>query len=87
MPYLILSDIKSLDNLIKDYDKGRCTNNMFFPEDAPTDQLEVKLAALKLLSKSRPDYSAAALVSTRKRKRDGPGMVERPDAEEHVAAV
>jgi hypothetical protein len=66
--HLILSDIKPLNTPIKDSDKGRRTSNMFFPEDALADGLEVKLAALKSLSKSGPDYSAAALVSARKRK-------------------
>lgn len=86
VPHLILSDIKPLNNPVKDSDKGRRTSDMFFPKDAPTDRLEVKLAALKSPAKSRPDYSAAAPVSARKRKRDGPSVVERSDADEDVAA-
>lgn len=86
VPHLTLSDIKPLNNPIRDSDKGRRTSDMFFPEDAPTDRLEVKLAALKSPAKSRPDYSAAAPVSARKRKRDGPGVVEQSDADEDVAA-
>ena len=76
MPYLILSNIKPLNILVKDSDKGRRTSNMFFLEDALIDRLEVKLAALISLSRSRPDYSAASLVSAKKRKRDSLGMVE-----------
>lgn len=87
VPHLILSDIKPLNNPVKDSDKGRRTSDMFFSEDAPTDRLEVKLAALNSPSKSRPDYPAAAPVSARNRKRDGPKMVERSDADEDVAAV
>jgi hypothetical protein len=40
-----------------------------------------------LRSRSKPDYSAAGPVSARKRKRDGSGMVEQPDADGDVAAV
>jgi hypothetical protein len=87
VPHLILSDIKPLNTPIKDSDKGRRTSDMFFPEDAPADGLEVKLAVLKSPSKSRPDYSAAALVSARKRKRDGLGMVEQSNADGDVGAV
>jgi hypothetical protein len=87
VPHLILSDIKPLNTPIKDSDKGRRTSDMFFPEDAPADGLEVKLATLKSPSKSRPDYSAAAPVSARKRKRDGPGMVEQSNADGDVGAV
>lgn len=87
VPHLILSDIKPLNNPVKDSDKGRRTSDMFFPEDAPADRLEVKLAALKSPAKSGPDYSAAAPMSARKRKRDRPGMVEQPDEDEDVATV
>jgi hypothetical protein len=75
MPHLILSDIKSLNIPVKDSDRGRRTSDMFFPEDAPTDHLEVKLAALESLTKLRPDYSTAALMSARKRKRDSLGLL------------
>lgn len=85
--HLILSDIKPLNIPIKDSDKGRRTSDMFFPEDAPTDRLEVKLAALKSPAKSGPDHSAAAQPSARKRKRDGPGVVERVEAGESVEAA
>ena len=87
VPHLILSDIKPLNTPIKDSDKGRRTSDMFFPEDAPTDRLEVKLAALTSPSRPRPDYSAAGPVSVKKRKRDGLGPVEQSDADGDVAAV
>lgn len=91
VPHLILSDIKPLNNPVKDSDKGRRTSDMFFPEDAPADRLEVKLASLKSPAKSGPDYSAAAPVSARKRKRDRPGTVEQSnadaDADDDVAAA
>jgi len=87
VPHLILSDIKPLNIPVKDSDKGRRTSDMFFPEDAPTDRLEVKLAALTSPSRSRPDYSAARPLSAKKRKRDGSGMVEQSDADGVVAAV
>jgi hypothetical protein len=87
VPHLILSDIKPLNSPVKDSDKGRRTSDMFFPEDAPTDRLEVKLATLTSPSGSRLDYSAAAPVSARKRKRDGLGMVEQSEVDEDVSAV
>jgi hypothetical protein len=87
VPHLILSDIKPLNSPVKDSDKCRRTSDMFFSEDAPTDRLEVTLAALASPSRSRPEYSAAAPVSARKRKRDGPGTAEQPDVDGDVAAV
>lgn len=60
---------------------------MFFLENALTDRLEVKLAVLKLLVKSRPDYSTAALVSARKRKRNGLVLLRQPVIGEDVATV
>jgi hypothetical protein len=87
VPHLILSEIKPLNGPVKDSDRGRRTSDMFFPEDAPTDRLEVKLAALTSPSWSRQDYSAAAPVSARKRKRDGRGIVEQFNADGDVAAA
>ena len=85
--HLILSDIKPLNIPVKESDKGRRTSDMFFPEDAPTDRLEVKLAALKSPTKPRPDYSAAAPMSAKKRKRDGLGLPEQSNANDDVAAM
>jgi hypothetical protein len=87
VPHLILSDIKSLNIPVKDSDRGRRTSDMFFPEDAPTDHLEVKLAALESPTKLRPDYSTAASMSARKRKRDGSGLLGQSDANNDVATV
>jgi hypothetical protein len=69
VPYLILSDIKRLNLPIEDSDHGRRTSEMFFPEDAPLDRLEIKLATPK--PSVRPDYSKAGgqTASARKRKR------------------
>ena len=64
MPHLILSDIKPLNILVKDSDKGRRTSDMFFLEDPPTDRLEVKLVAMRSPAKPKPDYSAVVPVST-----------------------
>jgi hypothetical protein len=75
MLYLILSDIKSLNILVKDSDKGRYTSDMFFLEDALMDYREVKLAILESLTKLRLDYSATTLISARKRKRDSLGLL------------
>jgi hypothetical protein len=87
VPHLILSDIKSLNIPVKDSDRGRRTSDMFFPEDALTDHLEVKLAVLESPTKLRPDYSAAASMSARKRKRDGSGLLGQSDANNDVATV
>lgn len=87
VPHLILSDIRPLNTPVKDSDKGRRTSDMFFPEDAPMDRLEVKLAALTSPSRPKPDYSAASSASARKRKRDGLGMVEQSDVDANAAAV
>jgi hypothetical protein len=69
VPYLILSDIKRLNLPIEDADHGRRTSEIFFPEDAPLDRLEIKLATPK--PSARPDYSKAGgqTISARKRKR------------------
>ena len=85
--HLILSDIRPLNTLVKDSDKGRRTSDMFFPEDAPIDRLEVKLATLTSLSRPRLDYSAAGLLSARKRKRDSLGVVEQSDVDRDAATV
>jgi hypothetical protein len=87
VPHLILSDIRPLNTPVKDSDKGRRTSDMFFPEDAPMDRLEVKLAALTSPSRPRPDYSAAGPPSARKRKRDGLGAVEQFDVDGDAATV
>jgi hypothetical protein len=63
VPHLILSDTKTLNSPVRYSDKGRRTSDMFFPEYAPTDRLEVKLAALKWQAKSRLDFSAAENAS------------------------
>ena len=75
VPYLILSDIKRLNLPVEDADHGRRTSEMFFPEDAPLDRLEIKLATPK--PSARPDYSKAGgqTASPRKRKR-GPAESE-----------
>jgi hypothetical protein len=86
VPHLALSDIKPLNVPVKDSDRCRRTSDMFFPEDAPMDRLEVKLAALKSPIKHRPDYSAATPVSIGKRKRDGIGMLGQPETND-VATV
>jgi hypothetical protein len=69
VPYLILSDIKRLNLPVEDADHGRRTSEIFFPEDAPLDRLEIKLATLK--PSARPDYSKAGgqIASARKHKR------------------
>jgi hypothetical protein len=68
VPYLILSDIKCLNLLVEDTDYGRCTSEIFFPEDVLLDRLEIKLATPK--SPARPDYSKVnKSASAKKRKR------------------
>jgi len=87
VPHLILSDVKHLNRIIKDDDRGRRTSDMFFPEDAPTDGLEVKLAALQSTPLRRPDYLASGRRGTaKKRKRGGSVEADRADEAEDCVA-
>ena len=70
VPYLILSDIKRLNLPVEDADHGRRTSEMFFPEDAPLDRLEIKLATPK--SPARPDKTKASKSASAKRRKRGP---------------
>jgi hypothetical protein len=87
MLHLILSNIKSLNILVKDSDRGRRTSDMFFLEDALMDHLEVKLAALESLTKLRLDYSTTALMSARKYKQDSLGLLGQSDINNDVATI
>lgn len=70
VPHLILSDIKRLNLPVEDADHGRRTSEMFFPEDAPLDRLEIKLATMK--SSARPDYSRAGQTASARKRKRGP---------------
>jgi hypothetical protein len=70
VPYLILSDIKRLNLLVEDADHSRRTSEMFFPEDALLDRLEIKLATPK--SPARPDYSKVNKSASAKKCKRGP---------------
>jgi hypothetical protein len=70
VPYLILSDIKRLNLPVEDADHGRRTSEMFFPEDALLDRLEIKLATPK--SPTRPDYSKVNKSALAKKRKRGP---------------
>jgi hypothetical protein len=70
VPYLILSDIKRLNLPVEDADHSRRTSEMFFPEDALLDRLEIKLATPK--SPARPDYSRVGKSASAKRRKRGP---------------
>jgi hypothetical protein len=93
VPHVLVSDVKSLNIPVKDSDKGRRTGDVFFPEDAPTDHLEVKLAAPKPLAKPRPGESATTIPTLiRKRGRDGSRLAGspvpvRPNADEDSTAA
>jgi len=70
VPYLILSNIKRLNLLIKDADHSRHTSEMFFPKEALLDRLEIKLATPK--SPARPDYSRVGKSASAKKCKRGP---------------
>lgn len=75
VPHLILSDIKRLNLPVEDADHGRRTSEMFFPEDAPLDRLEIKLATPK--SSARPDYSKAGKTASARKRKRGPAESEK----------
>jgi hypothetical protein len=70
VPYLMLSDIKRLNLPVEDSDYGRRTSEMFFPEDALLDRLEIKLATPK--SSTRLDYSKVGKSALAKKRKRGP---------------
>lgn len=73
MPYLLPSDVASLNQIQRDEDKGRRTSDMFFPDDVKDNQLNVVLIpppSTNTPIASKPDYSmSGASRKGTKRKR------------------
>ena len=76
-PYLVLGDVASLNQVTEDKDKGRRTNDIFFPDEAGDERLKVEVvpnapAAAPTADPTpttKPDYSRGSRPrSSRKRK-------------------